>query len=635
VAHRPAGLTAVEAATLPIAFLSAHYALNALAGMRAGQRILIHAAAGGVGMAAIQLAQRAGAEIFATAGSPQKRALLHRMGVQYVSDSRSLDFVDDVRRWTGGQGVDLVLNSLAGEFIPASLSLLASGGHFLELGKTDVWDTTRVKALRPDARYTVVYLGDLIDGNPAAIQDFLRELLPCFGTGTLRPLPVRAYPLVEASQAFRRMAQGLHVGKLVLTHPLPPPVGLDPRPDATYLVTGGLGGLGQQVATRLVERGARNLVLVGRSEPSQRAAEMIQELEQRGARVRVLSADVSLSDDVRRIIDEIERDLPPLRGVIHAAGVLDDGVLAQQTWQRFARVLAPKVGGAWNLHQHTRHLPLDFFVCYSAFGGILGMAGQGSYSAANAYLDALAQARRAEGLAGLSISWGAWSGLGMVARMSSHDRERAARSGFVEMAPDEALDAQELALQQGLPHVIVSPIDLDALLRVDSRPLKLLAELVSEADSRTSQQAPPSQLLERWRETPPAGRRKLLLGYIRGEAIRALGLPPTHSIAPHQALGDLGLDSLMAVELRNGLGQALDYALPATLLFDYPTCEDLIDYLIGHVPALASTEPASPARGPEDLVDDLSDLSDISEAEAEALLLAELAEIRSLGESRV
>ncbi|HEY9226744.1 MAG TPA: SDR family NAD(P)-dependent oxidoreductase, partial [Gemmatimonadaceae bacterium] len=409
--RKPKNLSFAEAATIPVTFLTAQYALHALGRMAPGDRVLIHAATGGVGMAAMQLAKRAGAEIFGTAGNPVKRELARTLGADHVADSRSLSFADDVMQATNGQGVDIVLNSLAGDFIPKSLGVLRRGGRFIEIGKTDIWDATRVAAEYPGIGYSALYLGEVTAADPQYIRNMLLELLQDFESGTLTPLPVHAFPLEKAVDAFRFMAQAKHTGKVVLTQHH----GSQVRADATYLVTGGLGGLGLLVARSLAADGARHLVLMGRRAPSATAQATIDQLVASGVQVVVATADVAQAADVQRVIAQIATTLPPLRGIVHAAGVVEDAMLADQDAGRFSRVLAPKVAGTWNLHTLTREFPLDFFVLFSSGAALLGSPGQGNYAAANLFLDALAHQRHAHGLPALSINWGSWAEVGMAA----------------------------------------------------------------------------------------------------------------------------------------------------------------------------------------------------------------------------
>jgi NADPH:quinone reductase-like Zn-dependent oxidoreductase/NADP-dependent 3-hydroxy acid dehydrogenase YdfG/acyl carrier protein len=618
----PDDMTFEDAATIPITFLTAQYALATIGRLRAGERVLIHAAAGGVGMAAVQLAQRLGTEVFATAGSDHKRDLLRSMGVPHVFDSRSLDFADGVIAATGGRGVDVVLNSLSGDFIARTLSVVAPGGRFLEIGKRDIWTAEQFAAARADVDYTLVFLGDLSVNDPPSIQAMLTELIGRFAAGDLTPLPRTSFALDDVVSAFRFMAQARHVGKVVVTHSVTP----SPRPrairgDGTYLVTGGLGGIGLRLARRLVDHGARSLALLGRSAPDAAAREAIEEMRSRGAEVRVIAADVAVGHEVARALEEIATYLAPLRGVIHAAGTNDDATLAEQSWSRFERVLAPKLAGARHLDALTRDLPLDLVVLCSSAAGVLGAPAQANYAAANAALDALAVARRADGAPWLSISWGPWDRVGMTARLDHADEERMQRQGYRAMTAGRALDAFDRALRADAGQVVAIAFDRNAL---DARPIlsALRRPVAAEAGRHHA------DLLATWSTTPPAMRRAAILSFVRAEAAKVLGLAAGTPVPPRQPFSELGLDSLMAVELRNAVGAALGRSLPATLLFDHPTTEALVDHLLAIVSQLdeshAGTPSANGAVGPSPDAAGHADLAALSEAEAEALLLAEL-----------
>ena len=279
----PAGMSFAEAASIPVAFLTTIYGLHRLARMKASDRVLIHAAAGGVGLAAVQLAQRAGAEIFATAGSPEKRHHLQALGVTHVFDSRSLDFADEIMSRTDGRGVDIVLNSLAGEFIAKSVSVLAPGGRFLELGKRGILTREQFGQERPDCEYFAYDLGEEALADSSLLPGMYKDLLAAFAKGELRPLPLTTFSNERLVDAFRFMAQAKHIGKIVVTKPartLPPnfPTKFRLRDDATYLITGGLGGLGLETARWMAREGARNIVLMGRHAPDSKAQAVLDEL---------------------------------------------------------------------------------------------------------------------------------------------------------------------------------------------------------------------------------------------------------------------------------------------------------------------------------------------------------------------
>ena len=584
VARKPARLTYEEAAAVPIVFLTAAYALHRLARISPKERVLIHAATGGVGLAAVQLAERAGAVVFATAGSTEKREYLRRIGVPHVMNSRSLEFAEEVMAATGGEGVDVVLNSLAGKFIPKGLSVLRANGRFLEIGKTGIWSEDQVAQVKSDISYFVIALDQMIADTSLTVGSMFRDLMQEFQEGSLTPLPVHSFKLEEAPSAFRYMAQAKHIGKIVLVQdarPKPSQLPVAFRSDATYLITGGLGGLGLLLAAWMAGRGARHLVLMGRTGASAAAREAIDKLLQTGVEIVVAEADVSRRQDVARVLADIGATASPLRGVMHCAGVLDDGVLLRQDWARFAKVMAPKVTGAWNLHHLTSGLPLDFFVFFSSIASLLGSPGQSNHAAANAFLDALAYHRRAHGLAGLSINWGGWAEIGAAAKRPA---DRGASLGVATIAPQKGLAVLELAMQQDYAQIGAVPVNWQEFSRrfPGGKVPPLLSEVVRKSARPTD--APDavgtaSDISRRLQQAPPRERRALLLAHIRAQTSRVLGLDSSVAIDARRPLNELGLDSLMAIELRNALGMTAGRPLRATLLFDFPTLESLTDYL--------------------------------------------------------
>ncbi|HEY5627262.1 MAG TPA: SDR family NAD(P)-dependent oxidoreductase, partial [Nitrospira sp.] len=411
VTRLPVGLSFEAGATIPTAFFTAYYSVQHLARLQQGESILIHGAAGGVGMAAIQIAQWIGADIHATAGSDVKRDILRLMGVQHVYDSRSLAYAREVLDRTEGQGVDVVLNSLAGEAIRRNLEVLKPFGRFLELGKRDFYEDTRIglRPFRNNISYYGIDVDQLMQANPALTQRLFAELLDLFTAGVLHPLPCRVFEGTEIVDAFRYMQQSRHIGKVVVAYrdgfPEALPMGPIERKrltlvsDASYVVSGGLSGFGLATARWLVEHGARHLVLISRTGPqSQEAKEAVDQLTQRGVEVLATACDVADGKAVDRLCTEIRSSMPPLRGIIHAAGVIEDARISHLGEEQLRRVLAPKVLGGLHLHRATQRDRLDFFVLYSSATTLFGNAGQAAYVAANQYLGALARARRAIGL---------------------------------------------------------------------------------------------------------------------------------------------------------------------------------------------------------------------------------------------
>lgn len=642
VVRKPVKLSFEEAATIPIPFITAYYTLHHLGKMSAGERVLIHAAAGGVGLAAVRLAQRAGAEIFGTAGSPEKRAFLKSLGVQHVFDSRTLDFADEIMTITGGRGVDLVLNSLADDFVGQSVAVLAPQGRFLEIGKRGILTENQMTELRPDVAYFIVDWGETQRQDPALIRSIFEQIMAGIEDGTLESLPYRSFPVEELIGAFRYMAQAKHIGKVVVSQGTA--AGAAIRPDGTYLITGGLSGLGLRVAGWLVERGARHLALIGRRKASEAAQETIRALEQQGARIMVAQADVSVEEQIAGVLAEIEVTMPRLRGIIHSAGVLDDGVLLHQDWTRFATVMAPKVEGSWHLHRLTQHLPLDFFVLFSSAASLLGSRGQSNHAAANMFLDMLAHHRRAQGLPGLSLNWGAWTEIGAAVKHNVF--ERINLQGIGAIAPEQGLQLLAQLLEQAPAQVGIMPITWPVFMGqfkagriptffANMTPQEKMGATVAKLS--TPEQA---DILRQLAEAPLNKRRLLLLGYVQEQTCKVLGLDSVQAVGERVPLNELGLDSLMAVELRNLLGGNLKLkkALPATLVFDYPTVEAMTDYLAKELSLLEPEtktedhqETVSQPEGDKGILNTLNSLEELSDEEVDQLFAQQMQHLENWG----
>ncbi|HEY1807679.1 MAG TPA: SDR family NAD(P)-dependent oxidoreductase, partial [Acidobacteriaceae bacterium] len=600
VARVPNGLTMEQAAALPVVYLTALYGLDRLASLRRGETILIHAGAGGLGMAAVHLAKARGAEVYATAGSDEKRAYLRGLGVRAVFSSRTGEFAEGVLQATGGRGVDVILNSLTGDLAEKNLAVLASGGRLLEVGKRDTLSAGAVHERRPDVRYWIYDLGEEAVRDAALVPALLKELLRLLGEGSVAPLPVTEFP--DVREAFRYMAQARHIGKVVVRRSWDGDTTVSISAEATYLVTGGCGGLGLIVAEWLVARGARCLVLMGRSAPSAAADVRIEEMRSQGAEVKCLRGDVANRSAMDAAFASIPKERP-LRGILHLAGVLDDGSLLQQDRESLLRVMRPKWGGAWNLHAATEHLPLDFFVLFSSGVVSLGSPGQANYAAANAALDALARWRKSRGLRGLSVQWGPWGAAGMAEDLKT-DLESC---GLGRLTPDEGIGALERLLGSGEAVAAVLPVtSWHRLQRWQAKGDRSPAASEAPTEKRARGFA------DSLRVSAPGERSALLQEHLRQQVIHILSLPESTRIDKDEALHDLGLDSLMAVELRNALVTSLEHRWSPTLTLDYPTLRSLTEHLLAEMSV--SEHNGAQLQRPEDM----------SEAEAEDLLLQEL-----------
>ncbi|AGL13749.1 type I polyketide synthase [Actinoplanes sp. N902-109] len=588
----PGRLSDEEAVTLPIALTTAWHALHDLARVESGETVLIHSAAGGLGLAAVALARLAGAEVIATAGSPAKREYLRGLGIEHVFDSRSPAWADAVLSATGGRGVDVLLNSLTGPSIRLGLQVLAEGGRFIELGKRDLYADRRVALglFTRSITFSAVDIAGMMARRPERFARLLATVWKLVERGEVDPLPGTALPMAQVAEAMRDMSRGTHIGKFVLRAGPPPVVAPDVpdqdslRQDASYLVTGGLGGLGLELADHLAAAGAGVLILIGRSAPSPEAERRITALRRSGNRVETRQVDVTDTVALTRLLDDVRSSLPPLRGVFHAAGVLDDATIATLRSEQIERVLGPKVDGARYLDAATVEDPLDMFVLFSSVAGLVGLPGQGAYAAANAYLDALAEARRRRGVPGLSIQWGPFADIGLA--QGEHRGSRLAERGMQGLATADAWPALMDLLRADVQ--VASVVRLNLRQWLDSYPetaarrswSRLLAETSSPGGTRSGSS---TALLTSLEQITGADRLALVENHVRELAGRVLRFDATR--VPHDVpFRDLGLDSLLSIEFRNRLEAAFGLTLSPTLLWTYGTVRSLATALAERLP---------------------------------------------------
>ncbi|MEU3305940.1 SDR family NAD(P)-dependent oxidoreductase [Nocardiopsis sp. NPDC006832] len=621
LARMPEGWTFEQAASVPVAFLSAYHGLVDLAAVRPGESVLVHAAAGGVGTAAVQLAQHMGAKVFGTA-SPHKWPGLAAYGLpmERLASSRTLEFEGRLREANDGRGIDVVLNSLSGEFVDASLRLLRSpgdgagpGGRFVEMGKTDIRDVDEVAADHPGRTYEAFSLPDV---DPERIGRMLVRVMELFEEGALRPLPTTVYEVGEVQEAFRALQRGETVGKVVLKIPAPFPQ------EGTTLITGGTGGLGHRLAHHLVTAyGVRNLLLLGRrgaDTPGQ--AERTAQLEAFGAQVEVVACDAADREELRSVLAAVPQDRP-LRAVVHAAGTLDDATVASLTPEQLHTVLRPKVDAAWNLHELTDDL--SSFVLFSSAVGVLGNPGQANYAAANSFCDALAHLRRGDGLPAVSLSWGLWAGGGgMTGHLEESDLDVLGRSGLLPMRPDAALDLFDTVLSRNPVHAVpawLTPATGVSVLR------GLLPEPGAEralpatptASGSTGGAGDTGDPAARFAAMDEDERSRALLAEVRAHTAVVLGhrAGSASKVDPDRPFTEQGTDSLTSVELRNRLSSAIGVRIPATAVFDHPTpraLARLLDGLLAREPEAATervgrhrTDTPRTETGDEDDIDEM------------------------------
>lgn len=608
----PDGWSFEAAATVPTVFLTSYYALKQLADLQPGERVLIHGGAGGVGMSAIQLARHLGAEIFATAGSDVKRDLVRLLGADHVFDSRSNTFADDILAVTDGQGVDVILNSLSGEAIRRNLRVLKPFGRFLELGKRDFFENTHI-GLRPfkdNISYFGIDADQLLTGRPKLAARLLEEVMGLFQSGVLTPLPFNVYPAARVVDAFRCMQQARHMGKIVVsldgrqpsvTLPAPAPLAVRFAEDSTWLVTGGLAGFGLETARWLAAQGVGNLVLVSRRGLDTPGAEgAVAELTSRGVNVLALACDVTDADSLARVLDQAREKLPPIRGVLHAAMVLDDRLIANLDADSMAAVLRPKLLGAWHLHTLTAGLPLEHFVLYSSITTTIGNPGQGNYVAANAGLEALAQLRRQMDLPAQCIGWGPIGDAGYLTRNTAVRDSLSQRLGGTPLTSAQALASlgEALAADDGKTLANMDWSVLRGLL--PSSEVSRFAVL-----NRNHRENSQDDGIVDFRVLAAEKTVEELTGMVRGfvlqEVAHILSLG-VDRVDPDRPLHDLGMDSLMAVELALGLEKRFGVQFPVMLLNESPSACKVAERIVERLKGAEETQQDAAASLVEDLL---------------------------------
>jgi phthioceranic/hydroxyphthioceranic acid synthase len=614
IAPVPPGIDPVAAAGIPTAYLTAWYALRHVARLTEGERVLIHSATGGTGLAAVAVARLLGADVLATAGNEEKRGYLRGMGIRHVMDSRSLDFAEQTRDATGGQGVDVVLNSLSGPAIRAGLETLRPFGRFVELGVRDILADASLglAPLRHNITFSTVDLIELQRNRPRVFARVLEEVLGHFAAGRLKPPPHREFPLTRATDAFRLMASARHIGKLVLTVPdrgettamlarHRSPV----RADGAYLVTGGLRGVGLATASWLAERGAGHIVLNGRTPPCEATERKLTELRAAGTRITVELGDVGQPGTAERLVAAAAADGLPLRGVVHSAMVLADAAVTNITDDQLRQVWGPKVAGAWRLHQalaehergheaeHERgheaeYEPeheakhegerthgLDWFVVFSSMASLLGNPGQGAYGAANAWLDGFAAWRTARGLPTRAVNWGPWGEVGVATDFA--DR------GYRTIPTEDGLRALELLLAHGRTDTGVLPGDPESWILPAVRGASFFSRLM-DGRGATGVEGGGGRPVDRdvrgdlMALAPGLARRTALEAYLAEQMRTVLRFGSTR-LDPQTPLRALGFDSLLSMELRTRLEAGLGIRLAGDFVWRHPTVAALANGL--------------------------------------------------------
>ncbi len=604
----PAGLSLEEAATVPVTFLTAAVAFSEAGGVQPGQRVLVHSAAGGVGMAAVQMAQAAGAEVFATA-SQAKHELVRSAGVKHVFDSRSGEFGRQILEATDGAGVDIVLNSLDAAFTENNMQAMSGSGFYLDIAKTAADVISAAKADHPGVEYCQIDLSQLIAADVSALATRLADIFNRVESKEYQPLPYQTFDLEDAAAAMRHMRSGKHTGKILIAPVHAEDTASEPasdrssihsdvqfREDATYVITGGLGGLGLLTAQWMARRGARHIALISRSTPDAAQQAGIQRIKDCGAKVMVLQADISCRDSLQRAMQQVRENCPPLAGVFQMAGVLDDGLLAAQSPAKLAKVLGPKVAGAWNLHELTLQDDLDYFVLFSSAASLFGSPGQSNHAAANAFLDALAHHRRRAGHCATSINWGPWSQVGAAAGLNVGKRNDLSGVEMISPAEGMAIFQQVLLQDATTTQCAGVRLQLESLpARLKSHPL--FASLIA-ASQQQAGAVDRAAFIEQLSAAEPKERTQRMTEFLQSAVATCLGVATPAEIPVDEALFDLGLDSLTALELANKLEAGLGFSVSTTDLFNYPAINVLAPRFVERL-GLEEKSPAAEATDDE------------------------------------
>ncbi len=593
----PAGLEPNQAATMLIAPLTATVALRHLARLQPGESVLIHSAASGTGLAAFQLARALGATIYATAGTPEKRAYLLEQGAVAVADSRTPDFAEQFRAHSGGRGIDVVLNALSGDLMRAGLELTAAYGRFVEIGKRDIYENQSLGLLpfQRNLSYTALDLARWMEDRPEVVARCIDQVCEDINQGIFRPQPLQAYPLAQVDQALAALGQARHVGKLVLTFDKNAVEAVAPKPsftireDGLYWITGGTGGLGLVFARHLADLGARHIWLLSRR--GQLAEAVRQEFNDRGVHLRVIGADLSDDHQVSTCLNNAKQTGIPLRGILHAAGVVADQAWRESDHDAYTKVMAAKAKSAWHLHRFTADTPLDFTLYFSSTAAFNGTPGQAAYAAANGFLDALADYRHSLGLPALSINWGGWRDVGLAADQL---QGTAARFGISPAEGKAVLN--QLFAEPPLSQVIATKTPLPPWL-INSRKQQPLFSLLNSNTSTRSRGS--EQITARLDAAPREERAPIVEHYLAEQLSDVLRFPVTQ-ISPDVGLNEYGLSSLFALEMRNRIEQDLEMSIPVVWFFQAGTIRALAERLLeARTLATLVTDDQTPAEEEE------------------------------------
>ncbi|HEC44649.1 MAG TPA: SDR family NAD(P)-dependent oxidoreductase [Bacteroides sp.] len=591
VVQKPAGISFYEAATLPVVYTTAYYSLVHLCRIRKGEKILIHAAAGGVGIAAIHIANAVGAKIYATVGNNEKKAYIESLGVrpENIMNSRTLEFADQLMELTNGEGVDIVLNSLSGEAIFKSIRCLAPYGRFVEIGKTDIYRNSKL-GLQPFGN-NLSYFGVDIDRLFKQKEEFSGELfqesIDFFVENKFPAHPTHMFPISEIKDAFQFMAAARHIGKIIISMEgevqVAPPKEIQFVDNASYLITGGCSGFGLYVADWMTTKGAKNLVLMSRTGPKTDDEKLlVDKMRERGVNVMIAKGDVSVREDVNRIMQEVRSKMPPLKGIQHAAMVLDDGGIPEIDHERYLKVFKPKGIGCWLLHEATLDMDMDHFVLYSSISSIYGNPGQVSYVAGNSFLENFAQYRRSQGMTASTINWGVLGDVGFVARQGNVGG-LLYKQGWKTFTLKQSTDILEQMLLTNPVQRVATDSDWEMVgnFYPHSCETSRFGHLIKEKELSAGSAAGAGDggLKTALKELDKEEKFDVLLTHLLDTFARVLG-STADKIDTNEPVTKYGLDSLMANQIRNWIQSSLSVDYSMMQIMKGPTLEELAEQVL-------------------------------------------------------
>ena len=569
----PEFLRPIDACTLPAVFITSYVSLINLAQLKEGDTVLLHAASGGVGLAAIQIAQQVGATIIASAGSSRKRAYLKKLGVKHVFNSRNFDYVEPIKKLTQNRGVDVVLNFLVGDFIEQTLTITRQGGRFIEIGKRDIYSKEQMTACRPDIKYFIYALDDMMRDEPARIRSTLEVLREGIDAQDYQSLPATTFPLTHIVAAFNYMRGTKHIGKIVLTPAQAVLEHIDP--EKSILIVGGFGGMGSSLIPNLIAQGVRHLILIGRQPLSSEIKLKLLELHEQYKELHIeyMQCDISKRVQTNKLMKQLSDSKTQLQAVFNTAGVLADSTLAQLTWDAFDAVIQPKVDGTWNLYQSLLlHGQSDVaFISSSSIASTLGSPGQANYAAANSFLDAFSRWQSSQRMNAITLCWGPWSELGMAKNLTS----RHGRGGIQAFKPAAAISALHHLLQMRSVPPVIAIADFRWQQVNTLNNLSLLNNLLSK------KQADEGDWLKNSGDLSEEERGVVLHNKVHQLVADVLGMS-VDSTPIDKGFFEMGMDSLMAVELRNQIQVRVgkEMQLKSTLIFDYPSVKKIVFFLM-------------------------------------------------------